>query len=107
MLQFSDQLWERGGFELQDKTIVLRSEVLSLLGRHNESLKLLRETLGTAPEKTEIRKQLAELLERVGRNEAAYEEWEQIRELDPTFPGIEESLERLLRKPPDDYGRTG
>ena len=107
MLQFSDQLWERGGFELQDKTIVLRSEVLSLLGRHNESLELLRETLGTAPEKTEIRKQLAELLERAGRNEAAYEEWEQIRELDPTFPGTEESLERLLRKPPDDYGRPG
>lgn len=107
MLQFSDQLWEGGGFELQEKTVVLRSEVLSLLGRHNESLKLLRETLATAPEKTEIRKQLAELLERAGRNEAAYEQWEQIRELDPAFPGIEESLERLLRKPPDSYGRPG
>lgn len=99
LLKIADQKWSQNEDEPGGNEIQLRARTLILQQRETEGFGVLRDALDRNPAHLSHRVLLAELLEAGGYNEAAYREWERIRDQEPGYPGLMNHLDRLVRLP--------
>jgi tetratricopeptide (TPR) repeat protein len=103
LLERADQLWVEQSPERTESVTLMRAEHLLELGQVGAALASLDEFLYSAPSNLSVRKARARLLERVGENGKAYDEWLRVRSFSPEDPDVESALERLVKLPPTSY----
>lgn len=103
LLERANQLWVEQSPERTEPVILLRAEHLMELGQVSEAIATLDEFLYSAPRNLTARKARARLLERLGRNAEAYDEWLRVRSFSPEDSDIESALKRLMKLPPTSF----
>ncbi|MFO1001511.1 MAG: O-antigen ligase family protein [Planctomycetaceae bacterium] len=103
LLERANQLWVEQPPERTEPVMLLRAEHLVELGQASEALTSLDEFLYSEPHNLAVRKAKARLLERVGQNAKAYDEWLRVRSFSAEDPDAESSLNRLVKLPPTTF----
>lgn len=97
----ADQIWDRSPPRFTESTALLRARQLQAMSRYEAAVQWTTESLELKPYSMPLRKLKAALLEAVGRNEEAYNEWLTIRSLSGVQDReCEVALKRLIRLPP-------
>ena len=100
LLERANRLWVEQSPKRTVPVMLMRSEHLMELGQVSEALASLDEFLYSAPHNLTVRKAKARLLERVGQNTKAYDEWLRVRSFSAEDPDVEPALNRLVKLPP-------
>ena len=100
LLERASELWVEQSPKRTEPVMLRRAEHLMELGQVSEALASLDEFLYSAPHNLTVRKARARLLERVGDNAKAYDEWLRVRSFSAEDPDIEPALKRLVKLPP-------
>ena len=100
LLERANQLWVEQSPQRTEPVMLLRAEHLMELGQVSEALASLDECLYSAPRNVTVRKAKARLLERVGQNAKAYDEWLRVRSFSPEDPDVESAMKKLVKLPP-------
>ena len=93
----AEQLWVKHSPPVTESLILLRVAHLSECNRVDDALSLLDGYLGSEPTSLRVRKSRADVLERTGHIDEAYDEWLRIGTFHPDEPAIEAALDRLIR----------
>lgn len=96
----ADELWKTRPPRMTEEIVLVRSLHLQATGVAEEALRCLAEFLADSPQSIIVRKGRARMLEKVGLNGEAYDEWLRVKSFDPADPEADESLERLIQLPP-------
>lgn len=96
----AEQIWRERQPVITESLIFVRVSHLSECKRIDDALSLLDEYLSAEPSSLRVRKAKAEVLERAGRTDMAYDEWMRISSFHPDEPEIEEALGRLIKMIP-------
>lgn len=91
------QIWVKHSPPVTESLILLRVAHLTECNRVDDALSLLDGYLGSEPTSLRVRKSRADVLERTGRIDEAYDEWLRIGTFHPDEPAIEAALDRLTR----------
>jgi tetratricopeptide (TPR) repeat protein len=100
LLERANELWVEQSPKRTEPVILRRAEHLMELGQVSEALSSLDEFLYSAPHNLTVRKARARLLERVGENAKAYDEWLRVRSFSSEDLDVESALKRLVKLPP-------
>ena len=100
LLGRAETIWVENPPRVTEFVAISRSRHLEEMGSVEAGLKALELYLYENPENLLVRKALAALLERIGRNGDAYDEWLRIQSLHPDEPSVSASLQRLIKLPP-------
>ncbi len=100
LLERANQLWVEQSPKRTEPVMLMRAEHLLEQGQGSQALAALDEFLYSAPQNLTVRKAKARLLERVGQNAKAYDEWLRVRSFSPEDPDVEAALKRLVKLPP-------
>lgn len=100
LLTIADALWNAGEFRQRQPLLLMRADQLDIMRRPAEAFQILRQGLDADPSDCVMRRKLAELLEKNGLYEEAYNEWTRINELDPGQDDAQKALKYLIKLPP-------
>jgi hypothetical protein len=100
LFEQAEKIWLENPPRLTDSVAISRSRHLEEIGSVEAGLNVLELYLYETPENLPVRKALAALLERMGRNGQAYDEWLRIQSFHPDESAAPASLERLIKLPP-------
>lgn len=100
LLEQAEKIWIADPPRMTDSVAISRSRHLEEMGSVEAGLKVLELYLFETPDNLLVRKALAALLERMGRNGDAYDEWLRIQSFHPDEPSVSSSLDRLIKLPP-------
>jgi tetratricopeptide (TPR) repeat protein len=100
LLERAEQIWKISAPRMTDAVAISRSRHLEEIGSVEAGLQVLELYLYEDPHNLSVRKALASLLEKVGRNGEAYDEWLRIQSFDPDDSSVPVALERLIKLPP-------
>ena len=100
LLKQAENIWVANPPRITDSVAISRSRQLEEMGSVEAGLNVLELYLFETPDNLLVRKAMAALLERVGRNGDAYDEWLRIQSFHPDEPAVSTSLERLIKLPP-------
>lgn len=100
LLERAEQIWNVSAPRMTDAVVISRSRHLEEIGSVEAGLQVLELYLYEDPHNVSVRKALASLLEKVGRNGEAYDEWLRIQSFDPDDSSVPVALARLIKLPP-------
>lgn len=100
LLERAEQIWKVSAPRMTDAVVIARSRHLEEIGSVEAGLQVLELYLYEDPHNISVRKALASMLEKVGRNGEAYDEWLRIQSFDPDDSSVPVALERLIKLPP-------
>ena len=103
LIDRANQLWVEQAPERTESVILLRAEHLMIMGDETQAIGVLDGYLHLTPRNLPVRKAKARVLERLGRNGDAYDEWLRIGSFYPNDPEVESALKRLVKLPPTSY----
>lgn len=100
LLKRAEQIWKGTAPRMTDSVVMSRSTHLEEIGSVEAGLQVLELYLYENPHNLSVRKALASMLEKVGRNGEAYDEWLRIQSFYPDDAAVPLALERLIKLPP-------
>ena len=100
LIECANRLWVEQSPKRTESVILMRAEHLIAMREDSQAISSLDEYLHFAPRNRPVRKAKARVLEQVGRNGDAYDEWLRISSFYPNDPDVESALKRLVKLPP-------
>lgn len=100
LLDRAEQIWKVSAPRITDSVAISRSRHLEEIGSVEAGLQVLKLYLYENPHNLSVRKALASMLEKFGRNGEAYDEWLRIQSFYPDDSSVPVALERLIKLPP-------
>ena len=105
LFEQAEKLWANSRPRLSKSVVMARATHLEAIGEVNAAIEWLAECLADQPRNLPFRKSRARLLEQVGRNRDAYDEWLRVQNFDESDPAAPQALKRLIKEPPTDLPR--
>ena len=100
LIDRANRFWAEQPPKRTESVILMRAEHLIVMREDSQAISSLDEYLHFAPHNLPVRKAKARVLEQVGRNGDAYDEWLRIYSFYPNDPDVEPALKRLVKLPP-------
>ena len=105
LFEQAEQLWSSTRPRLSESVVLARAMHFEVIGQPEKAIEWLAECLADRPKNLPVRKMRARLLEQIGRNRDAYDEWLRVQNFDSSDAAAPPALEQLLKEPPTDIPR--
>ncbi len=105
LLEQADQMWSNARTTLSASTAKVRATHLEAVGHVDQAIEWLAKCLADQPKDLPLRKMRARLLEQLGRNRDACDEWRRVLIFDAADSEAPIAMKRLINEPSTDVPR--